>query len=63
MKYRSNGENGDVHPTNTIVRQISVATENPTALAETIWSRMAFERGRMTSVQVRDITVLDEGEN
>ena len=52
-KYRSNGENGDVHPTNTMVRQISVATENRTALIETAFPSVTFERGRMTSVSTQ----------
>lgn len=63
MKYRLKGENGDVHPTNTMVKKISVATENRTALIETIWSSVAFERDRMTADSAIGITVRDEKEN
>jgi hypothetical protein len=57
MKYRLKGENGDVHPTNTMVKQISVATENRTAMIETIWSSVAFGRDPMIPDLVRVIEV------
>lgn len=47
MKYKSKGENGDVHPTNTMDKHISVATEDTTAKKETFWSNVAFGRDPM----------------
>ena len=47
IKYKLNGVNGDVHPTNTVARQINTATGKDIAAMGIIWLSLVRELGFM----------------